>query len=277
MLTEKVSELDGVQKTLLLPLWGRAQETLSKEPLLHDPVAVSIAQNIPRGLSLMFEGLSRVTRESWIARSVYFDEKAIEFLSRHPTGTIVDVGCGLDTTFERVDNGFVRWFDLDLPSVIALRSQYLQESDRRCFISGSVLDTAWLSEVAAHGPVLLIMAGVIYYFTPAEIQFLFTRLSDQFENTEIAFDYCSDTGLRIANKRVLEETDMTESARLKWSTNDIHEIQSWNPGLRIIESIPMFRKHRRHLPFYRRIGLLVSDLMGIMSLACIELAACSGA
>ena len=67
----KASDLNGVQQTLLLPLWGRAQESLSSEPLLHDPLAVSIAHDLPGDLALLFEGLSRVSRESWIARSVY--------------------------------------------------------------------------------------------------------------------------------------------------------------------------------------------------------------
>jgi O-methyltransferase involved in polyketide biosynthesis len=273
MPVDKAPDLDGVQKTLLLPLWGRAQETLSKAPLLHDPLAVAITQEIPRDLTSLFEGLSHVTRESWIARSIYFDEKAARFLQQHPDGTVVDIGCGLDTTFERVDNGLVHWFDLDLPEVIALRSSYLQESDRRRFVAGSALDAAWLSEVAASTRVLLIMAGVIYYFTVAEIQTMFGRLSQRFERVEIVFDYCSDTGRRIANKRVLEQADMDESAQLKWSTNDIREIQGWYPALRVMESIPLFRRHRKHRPFGRRAGLLISDVMRIMSLAHIELTA----
>lgn len=40
---EKISvELGNVQKTLLLPLWGRAAETQKKEPLLIDKTAVDI-------------------------------------------------------------------------------------------------------------------------------------------------------------------------------------------------------------------------------------------
>ena len=41
-----VDSLDkkGAQKTLLLPLWGRAVETLKKEPLLVDNTAVKIVE-----------------------------------------------------------------------------------------------------------------------------------------------------------------------------------------------------------------------------------------
>jgi len=158
---EQASDLEGVQATLLLPLWGRAQESLSDNPVLNDPLAVSITRSLPQSLSSLFEGLSRVSRESWIARSVYFDNKATRFLELHPDGTIVNAGCGLDTTFERIDNGRVRWFDLDLPEVIAVRRNYVQENDRRRFTAGSVLEGAWLNEVPVSNPILLIMAGVI--------------------------------------------------------------------------------------------------------------------
>jgi len=36
-----------------------------------------------------------------------FDRFAQDFLSRHPDGVVVHIGCGLDTRFERVDNGRV--------------------------------------------------------------------------------------------------------------------------------------------------------------------------
>jgi O-methyltransferase involved in polyketide biosynthesis len=33
------------------------------------------------------------------------------------------MGCGLDNRFERVDNGKIRWFDVDLPGSIAVRKK----------------------------------------------------------------------------------------------------------------------------------------------------------
>lgn len=274
---KQASDLEGVQATLLLPLWGRAQESLSDNPVISDPLAVSISRSLPENLSSLFEGINRVSRESWIARCVYFDHKAARFLESHPDGTIVNVGCGLDTTFERVDNGRVRWFDLDLPEVIRLRRKLVQENDRRRFIAGSVLENAWLSEVPTSNPVLLIMAGVIYYFTEPEIQALFRQLSGYFGRVELVFDYCSDVGLRIANKRLIEQTEIDESASLKWSANSVRDVARLHPCLRVLDNTPLFRRHRSHLPFRRRIGLLISDAMRIMSLMNVELTTRNGA
>jgi O-methyltransferase involved in polyketide biosynthesis len=44
-------KLDSVQKTLLLPLWGRAIETQKSKPLLVDNQAVSIINRIPYDFS----------------------------------------------------------------------------------------------------------------------------------------------------------------------------------------------------------------------------------
>lgn len=72
-----------------------AVETRKPRPLLVDPTAAHIiATNV-----------SFVSQLSWIARSLHTDRTISEFLNEHPSATIVNLGCGLDTTFERVDNG----------------------------------------------------------------------------------------------------------------------------------------------------------------------------
>jgi O-methyltransferase involved in polyketide biosynthesis len=50
----------------------------------------------------------------------------------------------LNTRFERVDNGEVRWFDLDLPDSMTLRKQFFKETERRKFITGSALEKDWI-------------------------------------------------------------------------------------------------------------------------------------
>jgi O-methyltransferase involved in polyketide biosynthesis len=130
--------LGSVQETLLLPLWGRALETQKKNPILIDNKAVSIINNIPYDFTLISKNISKISQASWIARSIFFDKKIIEYIQKHPNATIVNIGCGLDTTFDRIDNGKIQWIDLDLPDTIALRKKYISETDRSQFVSKSV-------------------------------------------------------------------------------------------------------------------------------------------
>jgi len=56
-----------------------------------------------------------------VVRLREFDRFARNFLDKNPTATVVYIGCGLDARFQRLDNGKVRWFDLDLPDVIIVQ------------------------------------------------------------------------------------------------------------------------------------------------------------
>ena len=48
---------------------------------------------------------AELSQVAWIMRSIYIDEVIRNFLDKHPKATIVNIGCGMDTTFDRIDNG----------------------------------------------------------------------------------------------------------------------------------------------------------------------------
>ena len=43
------------------------------------------------------------------------DSWVCAFLALNPYGTVIELGVGLNSRFERTDNGHARWFELDLP------------------------------------------------------------------------------------------------------------------------------------------------------------------
>ena len=66
-------ELGSVQKTLLLPLWGRAVETGKAHPLLVDRTAARIVASLDYDFSTIARNISPITRPAWIARSLHID------------------------------------------------------------------------------------------------------------------------------------------------------------------------------------------------------------
>jgi hypothetical protein len=54
-----------------------------------------------------------------------FDDLANRYLSDHPGCTVINLGCGLDTRFWRINHDQCRYMDLDLPEVIALKRELL--------------------------------------------------------------------------------------------------------------------------------------------------------
>jgi O-methyltransferase involved in polyketide biosynthesis len=260
-------DLGSVQKTLLLPLWGRAVETKKQKPLLIDNKAVSIIENLDYDFSTISNNVSKLSQLSWIARSIFFDKEIKEFISTCPEATIVNIGCGLDTTFDRVDNGTIRWIDLDLPDTIALRKKYIAETDRRKFISLSVFDTDWYENIQNPNQVMLLIAGVLYYFGETEVKQLFLDFHTFIPGAEVVFDYSSRKGVEVANKKVIEKGGMDKEACLKWGIDNIFELEKWDGNIQVKSNMPMFREHKKNFPRSKRIGMTISDMLKIMSLA----------
>lgn len=78
---EKVKlNLGDIQKTLFLPLWGRAIETKKKRPSLVDETAVNIIEKVDVDFSKASENLDDLTKIAWIKRSLISDRIIRQFL-----------------------------------------------------------------------------------------------------------------------------------------------------------------------------------------------------
>lgn len=271
MTKTKEINLGSVQETMLLPLWGRAVETLKPNPLLVDNKAVEIINSIQYDFSTIANNISKLSRASWIARSIFFDRKISEFISVNPYATVVNVGCGLDTTFDRIDNGKINWIDLDLPDAIELRKQYFQESDRRRNVAKSVFDTTWYEEIKTRDKVMLLIAGVIYYFDESEVRKLLSEIHTFLPGAEIILDYASRLGIKFSNEQVIKRGGMNESAYLKWGTDDLYEIEKWESFIKVISNMSMYKEHKKNYPLAKRIGMGIADRFKVMSLAHIRI------
>jgi O-methyltransferase involved in polyketide biosynthesis len=267
MLETQENTLKGIQETLLLPLWARAKESKKKKPLFIDKKAVELVDVIPYDFSLLSKKMSKASHVGFIARSIYFDQRISRFIQTHPAATIVNVGCGLDTTFERIDNGKIQWIDLDLPEVIDLRRKYISETDRRIFVSKSVFDASWYEGIKNRNEVMFMIAGVLEYFSGQEIRQLFNDFSVHCPGVEIVFEYCSDIGVKSLNKSLEKVDEVITSARLTWSMNSITELQEINDRIVVIHNMPIFQDHRKKYSFFKRLLLSYFDFWKISSLA----------
>jgi O-methyltransferase involved in polyketide biosynthesis len=261
-MTDRINiNLGNVQKTLFLPLWGRAMETGKRSPMLVDETAVRIIDQVEYDFSQMTRSMDELSQIAWIKRSLICDQVIKKFLESYPEGTVVNIGCGLDTTFERVDNGKLKWYDLDLPDVIELRRKFIQESERRKFISSSFLEKEWLENIEVRGNVLFIAAGVFYYFEESQIRDFVIRLADKYSGSEMLFDVSSPVGVRVANKKVVESAGLDEKSHLKWGLENRKVIPAWDSRIKIIRTYHYFRTLRIGL---RNILMgALSDYLGI--------------
>lgn len=203
-------KLNNISETLFIPLYGRVYATKNYPDLLNDQASCSLIKKIPDDINKIYKQ-TEYTYLASAVRAFNIDKEVREFLTRFPKGTIVNLGCGLDTTFNRVDNGLVTWISLDLKNVIDLRKELLDESSRNIFITKSFLDNSFIDDIKnlnCNG-VLFIAAGLFHYFHSKEIIKFLEMLKKELLNCEIIFDTVSNYGLKKSNKyvRKLGKTD----------------------------------------------------------------------
>ncbi|RJP65088.1 MAG: class I SAM-dependent methyltransferase [Ignavibacteriales bacterium] len=231
---EKIKiDLGSVQKTLFMPVWARAVETGKTNPLLVDNTAVTILESVDFDFATMTQNVPEISQVSWVARCKRFDMVIKEFIAKHPGGTIVNIGCGLDTTYERIDNQNVIWYDLDLPDVIELRKKFLCETANRKFIAGSFLDTKWFDIISRPKEILFISAGVFVYFDEEEIKEFLLKLVNSFPGAGLFFDVTSPKGVEIANI-VIQKSGLDEKSFFKWGLKDKNDITSWSSKIKLL-------------------------------------------
>lgn len=258
--------LEQLPRTLLLPLWGRAELTRSGNGILLDPLAVEILDSIGEDFTALRSVLDVSKNYSWIARARQFDDRVRRFALSHPDCTVVNIGAGLDTTFARVDNGRMHWIDLDLPEVIALRERLIPRRERARCIATSMFSTDWMDEVhTERRPVLLLAGGVLFYFTAFEVRSLFHTLAEHLPAGEILFDAMTPAGVTKANS-MLRDVGM-ETAVMQWGLSDASEIDAWHTGVCVVEQFEFFHGlPLDRVPYSTRIMIMFNRLLRVMTI-----------
>lgn len=177
--------LPYAQATALLPLRARALDAASPRPVLHDIHARTLARRLELGLG----GISPPRVGTIVRRSRVIDAWVREFLCRDGAATVVEVGVGLNTRFERLDNGTLRWLDLDLPPIIELRRAHLPVSARREHVAASADEEGWLDRVAlSPRPYCIVLEAVLAYLAPAAWPRLVDRVVERLGGATLIVD-----------------------------------------------------------------------------------------
>ena len=197
-------KLGGISASMLGCLWGRAQLSKEYSSLFYDAKAVELvekidfdfsASDVPPFVGIMFNISRKVNRSEFrlgTLRAKQFDDKAKAYIAEHPYASVINIAAGLDTTFYRVDNGLIHWYNLDLPAVIDIRKQLLPEPDRVTYIAKSLLDPSWCEDIKhTKDGVFMIAGGVLGWFNESEVEQFFLMLADNFPDGEIVFDAMS--------------------------------------------------------------------------------------
>jgi len=173
------------------------------------------------------------------------------YLKDHPKAAVVNLGCGLDDTFSKVDNGQCRGYNIDLPDVIKVRSELLPSGDRETNLACDLNDFSWMDKIDAGGGAVFFAAGVFYYFRTADVKRLFQAMAKHFPGGVLVFDSCNERGAKLMRKTWLKEAGITDVSAF-FSLEDETELNAWSDRFASVTAKSYMRGYR---DIYSKVGL----------------------
>ena len=166
-----------IQETALIPLAIKASETSRPNARIRDVKAKEIIDSLGVDVSKYDPFLSH---EGVIARTIMFRDQLKALLKKYPDALCVSLGCGFDDKVTQVDNGRVQWYDVDLPDQIAVRRKVYSDRERCTMLPGSALESEWTKQLPKAKMYIIVMEGVLEYFTKDQVKTCLNMLCDSF-------------------------------------------------------------------------------------------------
>ena len=176
--------MDGVNKTLYIPLYGKA--LVSRKGLfLRDAGAERIWE--ASGFSLKGKARSKWLAYNMGMRAAVFDRWTEKMLAEHPGAAVLHLGCGLDGRVCRVAHGGHVWYDADFPEVIAERRKFFRETEEDHMVAADLREPGWMDAISGTA-VIVVMEGLSMYLQMQELHTLLRDLKDRFGHVHLLMD-----------------------------------------------------------------------------------------
>jgi O-methyltransferase involved in polyketide biosynthesis len=224
----KPKNVTGVAETMLWPLHHRASVARNPNGLFKDPEAIRIVDSLDYNFERNFG-----TNDFWlIQRARAIDELLRKWLIQYPEGQVVALGEGLETQFQRVDNGKVNWLSVDLPEAMNVRRRLIPDAARHRNLACSALDFKWMDAVPVGKDIFVTAAGLLMYLKPEEVRHLVIGIAERFPNAQMAFD----TAPRWYSEKTLRGMKTTAHYTvppMPWGLNrdEIPTLKSWHRNI----------------------------------------------
>ena len=210
-----MQKLGVVEDTLFVPMLGRIYASEYCPQVLYDKKALELKNKLLSDL-IEQKKQNQYTLLASASRSANMDWFIRSFLEHRPDGVIVQLGCGLETTYYRCDNGKTRWYAVDLPHVIDYRRELLPESERETYLAGDVFSGDWIGQVRTEfpdSPILITASGLFYYFEENKVIALL-RMIGQSGNMEVVFDTVNKKGMAMMQKKYMKQVGHADAQML---------------------------------------------------------------
>lgn len=244
--------LSEVSRTAILPLLCRAVVSERNDPAFNDPMAVlclekllSIASEEEKKRILhwrkKYTGINTRDVNARIMTVRTFDRITSKYISDNPGCTVINLACGFDTRFWRIEADKCKYIELDLPEMIALKREILQNYLTYELIGCSVLDPSWIDEVTASGSsnFLLLAEALFYYLPKPDVTRILQVISHKFDHSQLVLETAPEKYTKGLWKWLiqLESRAWDIDVSIVSGINNPREIESYANSFKVIDLV----------------------------------------
>lgn len=230
-------EKDTVQETLVIPLYARKRAAEIFPNLYEDQTAAKIIEQIDYDFSAVEKTSGKTMyRFGFLEVAMRQNDLAYEvkdYLKIHPKAAVVNLGCGLDDTGKKCDNGECKIYNLDFESVIAVRNQLLPAGEREENVACDLNDTAWFEKIDASGGAVFFASGVFYYFLKEQVQALVCKMAERFPGGKTVFDAANKTAVKMIAKTWLKTAKIKDIGAYFAVSKAKKELPPWSDKITV--------------------------------------------
>jgi methyltransferase (TIGR00027 family) len=245
-------KLSEISQTAILVLISRVVESEKNNPVFNDPMAVLCMERLMSISSeeekkrimrwkKMYAGINARDARARVLMARNFDNIASRFITNNPGCTVINLGCGLDTRFWRIENEKYKYVELDLPEMIELKREVLKDHLDYELIGCSVLDTSWIDKVTSNGnsSFLILAEGLLYYLPKQEATRLLKVIARRFDRSQLVLDMAHEKYTKGLWKRLiqLESRVWGIDVSFVFGINNPRDIESYGNGFKVIGNI----------------------------------------
>ena len=175
--------LEGVEKTMLLTLFAKAKHSQKKNHKFYDSKAIEVISKVDYDFSIAEK--DKQMQLGTIARTIVLDKMVNDYINTHPECTIVNIASGMDTRFNRLDNGKINWYNVDLENSTQYRLKYIEDAKRVTTLAYSAMDSSWADKIKIRNDVLFIVEGLTMYLNQKDVEDILNIIDSNFEKCTI--------------------------------------------------------------------------------------------
>jgi O-methyltransferase involved in polyketide biosynthesis len=193
--------LSNVSKTAIITMTCRSSQTENPKSDFNDPMSAQSLRRLTdlasesekktiQKIKKMYGKYSKKEAQSLVERVSSIDRIINNYILINQDSTVINIACGFDTRYWRLDRRDCTYIELDLPEVIDQKNELLGDQINYKMISSSVLNFDWIDEVTKEGNsnFVLVMEGLLMYFEEEDVKKLLGAISERFSNSLLVTD-----------------------------------------------------------------------------------------